>query len=135
MRTVLKQTFKLTEPPLLSPLSPSPTKESEVSRTAIFFLSFFFFSFHFSIFFFSPCAHSMWKFPDQESNLRCSSDNTKSLTTRPSGNSPGQLFSFPFYVWGLSKRPTILTHNIACHFWASRTLFHSYHGSGGLIIS
>ena len=36
-------------------------------------------------FFFAPC--SMWKFPGQWLNLSHSSDNTRSLTARPPGNS------------------------------------------------
>ena len=37
--------------------------------------------------YFSGHTHSVWKFPGQGSNPGHSSDNTKSLTTRPSGNS------------------------------------------------
>ena len=36
---------------------------------------------------FSGHTRSTWKVPGQGSNLRCSSNNTGSLTTRPPGNS------------------------------------------------
>ena len=38
-------------------------------------------------FLFFACAHDMWKFLGQGWNLRHSSDNAESLTTRPPENS------------------------------------------------
>ena len=53
----------------------------------------YFFSFFLFFFFFCGCTHGMQKFPGQglnpihSSDFSCCSDNARSLTTRPPGNS------------------------------------------------
>ena len=42
---------------------------------------------HLFFFFFNGCANDMQKFPDQKSNPCHSSDDARSLTDRPPGNS------------------------------------------------
>ena len=54
-------------------------RKLETRRTIRTLLDFFFFFF--------GCACTMWKFPGQGSNLRHSSDNAESLTTKPPENS------------------------------------------------
>jgi len=49
--------------------------------------------------FFAGCAPGMLKFPDQGSNPQHSSDNARSLTTRPPGNSRYKIF-FMFSTLG-----------------------------------
>ena len=72
--------------------------------------TFGFIDFSLLLFFFFGCTHSMRKFPDQGSNLCHRSDNAKSLTARPPGNSSIE-FCFKVSIGGSSRRGAVVNES------------------------
>ena len=92
------------------------------------FLGFFFFG----VCLFFCHAHSMQKSLSQGLNLSHSSDNTKSLTTRPPGNSSKSYYC-QVRSWDLKKLRSLPSHHGSSHRGSAEMNSTSIHKDAGLI--